>query len=91
MKIKFMITCREAARLLSDKLEYPLPLYKRIYLRMHLAMCSGCSLYGRQIKALKNLVSRRIDANQEISLSSTSSLSDDARHRMKSAINKKSS
>ncbi len=86
MKIKFMINCEEATRLLSDKLEYPLPLYKRIYLNMHLIMCHGCNLYGRQIKALKNLISMRRDIGQEISLSSTFSLSDEARQRMKSAI-----
>ena len=89
MKMMFMMSCKETARLLSDKLEYALPLYKRIYLSMHLAMCDGCSLYGRQIKALKNLISKYIDAEQEFPHPSTSSLSAEAILRMKSALNKK--
>lgn len=91
MKLKLMISCKEATRLLSDKLEYPLPLHKRIYLKMHVAMCSGCNLYGRQIKALKNLISRRAEIEKDPSSSCKSSLSNEARERMKSLLNKKNS
>jgi len=82
MKVKFMVNCKEAARLLSDKLEYPLPYHKRILLRMHVIMCSACCLYGKQIKALKNLVARRLEIEKDSFLSSESSLSDDACERM---------
>jgi len=89
MKLKFMINCKEAARLLSDKLEYPLPLYKRIYLRMHLVMCNACTLYGKQIKALKNLMANRLEVEQDSFHSSESSLSNNACERMKLLLKKK--
>ena len=91
MKFKFMINCQEAARLLSDKLEYSLPLHKRLLLRMHVAMCGVCCLYGKQIKALKDLVARRLKNNESLSSPPESSLSDDACERMKSLLKKKNS
>ena len=86
MKLNFMINCKEAARLLSDKLEYPLPLHKRILLRMHVIMCAACRLYGKQIAALKSLVARHLEIEEYPSLSSESTLSNDARERMKSLL-----
>ena len=92
MKVKFMINCKEAARLLSDKLEYTLPFHKRALLRMHVAMCGACTLYGKQIKALKNLVARRQEIEKDDSpLSSESSLSNDACEHMKLLLKKKNS
>lgn len=92
MKAKFMINCKEAARLLSDKLEYTLPLHKRVLLRMHVIMCGGCCLYGKQIAALKNLVARRREIEKDDSpLSSESSLSNDACEHMKLLLKKKNS
>lgn len=89
MKFKFMINCQEAARLLSDKLEYSLPLHKRLLLRMHVTMCSACCYYGKQIKALKDLLARHLESNEGHSSPSESSLSDDACERMKSLLKKK--
>jgi len=91
MKLKFMIDCKETARLLSDNLEYPLPLYKRAFLRMHLTMCGACALYGKQIKALKNLVTKRLETGKDSFHPSGSSLSDNARERMKLLLKKKNS
>ena len=88
---KFMINCKEAARLLSDELEYTLPFHKRVLLRMHVAMCAACSLYGKQIKALKHLLARRMEIEEDPFPSSESSLSDDACDHMKSLLKKKSS
>ena len=87
-----MISCKEAARLLSDKLEYTLPYHKRALLRMHVAMCGACCLYGEQIKALKNLVAKRQEIEKNDSpLSSESSLSNDACEHMKLLLKKKNS
>ena len=92
MMAKFMINCKEAARLLSDKLEYSLPLHKRVLLRMHVAMCGACCLYGKQIKALKDLVARRLEIEKDDStVSCESSLSNDACEHMKLLLKKKNS
>jgi hypothetical protein len=44
--------CLESARLLSERHDRPLPLGKRIGLRLHLLICSVCRTYRKQIDAL---------------------------------------
>ena len=87
MEFKIMLNCKETARLISDELEHPIPLYSRMLLKMHLVMCSACTQYRRQIKALKNLITQRIKSGKE-PLLSKSSLSDEIRNRIKSALRK---
>lgn len=48
-----MMSCRESTRLLSRAQEIPLPLKDRLSLRMHLALCSGCRDFSRQIDFLR--------------------------------------
>lgn len=86
MKSKFMITCQEAARLLSDDLEYSLPISKRIYLKLHLGMCKGCKVYGEQIRALKKLLHDRSDQCKDQPLAEDSKLSDQAIERIKRVL-----
>ncbi len=45
--------CKEAIRLQSDALDRPLPLLRRIGLRIHLFLCVWCSRYGKQIRFLR--------------------------------------
>lgn len=52
-------SCREATRLASRALDGPLPLGSRLALRMHLAMCSACRAYRRQIGLIDRLVRGR--------------------------------
>ncbi len=42
-------SCREASRLMSVALDRPLLLRERFAMRVHLAMCSACRTYRRQI------------------------------------------
>ena len=44
--------CLESARLLSERRDHPLPLAKRIGLRVHLLICSLCRAYQTQIEAV---------------------------------------
>ena len=44
--------CLESARLLSERHDHPLPLGKRIGLRVHLLICSLCRTYQKQIEAV---------------------------------------
>ncbi len=37
-----MLNCKEVTELCSEEMERKLPMRERIFLRMHLAMCSGC-------------------------------------------------
>jgi predicted anti-sigma-YlaC factor YlaD len=44
--------CLESARLLSERRDHPLPLAKRIGLRLHLLLCALCRTYEKQISAV---------------------------------------
>ncbi len=50
-----MLNCKKATLLLSESLERPLSLKERIPLGMHVAMCSGCGNFGRQLHALRRI------------------------------------
>ena len=63
-----MITCEEAARLISDSLDQKLPLRLRIALRMHLLMCRICPRFSRQLIFLRDAVNQyREEMEKEIS------------------------
>lgn len=51
-----ILSCKEAAKLVSEGLDRDLSLWKRLLLRMHVAMCDGCSAYRRQIESLHTAV-----------------------------------
>lgn len=57
------LSCREASHLVSEDLDRRLGWVERIALRIHLAICDGCSKFSKQVaflrKALQQLGSRR--------------------------------
>ena len=53
-----MIDCREASRLISQNADRPLPLARRIQLRLHLFICDACSNFSRQVAQLRRAVNR---------------------------------
>jgi len=84
-------SCKEATRLMSEQLDHPLPLHKLVLLKIHLAMCINCTYFGRQIKALKNLIGKYDKPEDEIPSPYASSLSNEVRQRMKSSLREKKS
>ncbi|MGM0594769.1 MAG: zf-HC2 domain-containing protein [Pseudomonadota bacterium] len=53
-----MLTCKHATKLISRQQDGPVPLHKRVALRLHLMMCSGCRNYRRQIRFLRRALHR---------------------------------
>ena len=57
-----MLTCKEATRLVSQGLDRRLGFAERIALRVHLAICDGCTAFSKQAaflrKAIRQLGSR---------------------------------
>lgn len=47
--------CRGITRLLSESQERELSLKERVGLRLHLAICSGCRNFGKQMGSLRNI------------------------------------
>ncbi len=52
------ITCQHASRLLSQREDEPLPLGKRVRLRLHLMICDACTNVSRQFAALRLAMQR---------------------------------
>lgn len=48
-----MLSCREVTEVCSAEMERPLKLGEQVSLRTHLMMCTGCTNYRKQMKALR--------------------------------------
>jgi hypothetical protein len=51
----FKMTCKDVYPLISEKMDHPLSLIGRVRLKMHLAICSLCHIYSKQLQTLQNL------------------------------------
>jgi hypothetical protein len=51
----FMLTCREATQLLSEKQDRTLNFKEMSALQFHVVMCSSCRRFGKQMKSLSLL------------------------------------
>jgi hypothetical protein len=52
------LKCRDAARLASQKMDRPLAFGERVSLRVHLAICDGCTNFQKQIEFLRAAIAR---------------------------------
>lgn len=52
------LKCREAAKLSSQKMDRPLSFGERVSLRVHLAICDGCTNFQKQLDFLRAAVAR---------------------------------
>ncbi|HEY2338675.1 MAG TPA: zf-HC2 domain-containing protein [Burkholderiales bacterium] len=50
------LTCREASRLVSQGLDRKLGFGDRVALRVHLAICDGCTNFKKQVDFLRRAV-----------------------------------
>lgn len=80
-----MTNCREAAALCSERLDRRLPLGKRIALALHLALCSLCRRYAKQMLFLEKSC-----AELAARPSGEDALSPQARERIRARIREKS-
>jgi hypothetical protein len=53
-----ILSCKEAARLVSQGLDRKLGFGERVTLRVHLAICDGCTNFKDQVAFLRKAVSR---------------------------------
>ena len=75
-----MLSCKEAAQLLSLKADGVLPWYRRPSLWFHLAMCRWCKCYGKRMAFIASLL-RGMD--KEEAMDEDLKLSDQARERIR--------
>ncbi|WP_025324521.1 anti-sigma factor family protein [Deferrisoma camini] len=79
-----MMTCREAARLISQELDAPLPRGRRLALWLHVGLCRACRAYRRDLRLLTDWVRSRV---QDLEAAGEGSrLSEADRRRLEEAL-----
>lgn len=80
-----MLSCRHAARLLSESLDRPLPRSKRFALKFHVLICTYCRRYGKQIRLLDALA-RGFAAKAAEAAEALGGLSPEAKARLRDVL-----
>jgi hypothetical protein len=57
-RLTHMISCQEASRLLSQRQERPLGFFELFRLRAHLALCTMCKRFSRQLDLMREAMHR---------------------------------
>lgn len=60
-----MLSCKDVSQRASALIDKELPLWEVLQIRLHLAMCKGCSAFVRQIKVTRSLTSVAPDAGPD--------------------------
>ena len=76
-----MISCRQAADLVSQGLDRRLRLGERLRLRLHLALCRSCARYQAQLRFLRRAVTGL--ARRSAAAEAESPMPEDARERIR--------
>ncbi len=87
--IKYTPRCEEVTRLHSESLDRPLPLRKRIGIKLHFLICIWCEQYLKQLRFIRQAVRRHQDRLEGQDGSSAPTLSSDAKDRIKRALERK--
>ena len=78
-------SCREASRLATEALDHPLSFRGRVELRFHLAMCSACRAYRRQVTSLERL----IRGHAQVDPDNSETLTPEAKERIRQALRRR--
>jgi hypothetical protein len=57
-----MLSCKEVTRIVSQGLDRNLGLGERLRLRLHLAICDGCTNFRKQMLFLRKVMGRLADS-----------------------------
>ncbi|MFQ5991750.1 MAG: zf-HC2 domain-containing protein [Nitrospiraceae bacterium] len=79
-------SCEEVTRLVSESLDRPLPLRKRIGLRVHYFICVLCRRYGEQLHFIRDAVRSYPERVEGQEPHDAPTLNPEARERMKCAL-----
>ena len=85
--------CREVVRLLSEAMDRPIPLRRRIAVRLHFLICKWCERYQKQIELIRALLRRDDPSSLEEAPPDAHGprLSEEARERLKRLTRKEPS
>ncbi len=81
-----MPNCKEVTRLVSESMERKLPFRKRMGLWMHLSMCKLCGGFRKELQMIQKAARQQAERIEIDSVSDDNSLPDDARERIRRAL-----
>ncbi|QDT05533.1 hypothetical protein K227x_39330 [Rubripirellula lacrimiformis] len=81
-----MLTCKQISELISQSLDRPLPLGKRMSVWMHLKMCRLCAAFRRDQVLFQSSLSRELEQVAKYEKDPTVRLPDDAKRRIAKAM-----
>jgi predicted anti-sigma-YlaC factor YlaD len=58
---EMMLSCKQVTRLVSQGLEREMSFTERVRLRVHLAICDGCTNFSQQIAFLRKATAKLAD------------------------------
>jgi predicted anti-sigma-YlaC factor YlaD len=53
-----MLSCKQVARLVSEGVDRELGFAERVRLRLHLAICDGCTNFSKQVAFVREAMAR---------------------------------
>jgi hypothetical protein len=53
-----ILSCKEVSRLVSQGMDRRLPFGRRVSLRVHFAICAGCTNFSKQMRFLRQSLSK---------------------------------
>ena len=84
--IRITPSCQDMTRLLSEAMDRPLPPGIRIKMRLHFLICKWCERYKNQLLFLRQALRRKPDDVEVEPAASPTSLSPEAKDRLKSIL-----
>jgi putative zinc finger protein len=81
---KLHITCEDTTPLISELMDHKLPFGKRMRLKFHLAMCTVCCFYQKQLEIIRAL-SRKL-RGEEAPTQQKAALSEQAKTKIKDSL-----
>jgi hypothetical protein len=83
----FKMTCKDVYPLISEETDHSLSFCKRARLKMHLAICSLCQVYSKQLQTLRKLARNLGKENSQAIEKKT--LSSDTKEKIQKHIKEK--
>ena len=80
----WMFSCRDVSQKISESMDRTLPLHHRMFIKIHILMCTYCFRFRRQL-ILTREAAQKIDLSPE-AVDSALGLSQEARDRIQEMI-----
>jgi hypothetical protein len=76
-------TCQQTVALISQSMERPLALRERVLVKLHLWICAWCLWYLEHLQLIRDSVRAKANEDPDLELSAGTTLSAEARERIK--------